>query len=80
MNIVAVSRRLGHSNIQTTLNTYTHLLKGSDHEILSVVETGKNTDNKTSKFDQLKELKKLYDDELLTDNEFETMKKELINS
>lgn len=80
VNIVAVSRRLGHSNIQTTLNTYTHLLKGNDHEILSVVETGKMTKNKTLKFDELKELKKLYDDGLLTDNEFETMKKELINS
>lgn len=36
-NIVAVSKRLGHSNIQTTLNRYTHLLDKSDDELLNII-------------------------------------------
>lgn len=38
VNIVSVSRRLGHSNIQTTLNTYTHLLRDKDTELLNVID------------------------------------------
>lgn len=38
-NIVAVSKRLGHSDIQTTLRTYTHLLKESDDKLLDILNT-----------------------------------------
>lgn len=38
-NIVAVSKRLGHSDIQTTLRTYTHLLQESDDEMLSILNS-----------------------------------------
>ncbi len=38
MDIVAVSRRLGHSNIEMTLNTYTHLLKKNDEKITYYLE------------------------------------------
>ena len=38
VNIVAVSRRLGPTSIQTTLDTYTHLLKESNDKLLEVLE------------------------------------------
>ncbi len=38
MDIVAVSRRLGHSNIEMTLNIYTHLLKKNDEKITYYLE------------------------------------------
>lgn len=38
INIVAVSKRLGHSNITTTLNTYTHLLLDTENTILDYIE------------------------------------------
>lgn len=38
VNIVAVSKRLGHNNIQTTLNTYTHLFKENNDKLLEVLE------------------------------------------
>lgn len=34
VNIVAVSKRLGHSDIQTTLSNYTHLLEETDNEMM----------------------------------------------
>jgi len=34
VNIVAVSKRLGHSNVETTLRTYTHLLERTDQEMM----------------------------------------------
>lgn len=37
-NIVAVSRYLGHSNVNQTLRTYTHLLEKSDDELVSNIE------------------------------------------
>lgn len=36
-NIVAVSKRLGHSDIDTTLRTYTHLLKKSEDELMDIL-------------------------------------------
>lgn len=43
VNIVAVSKRLGHANIETTLKTYAHLLKDTDKEMMSIIndETSK---------------------------------------
>ncbi len=40
-NIVAVSKRLGHSNIDTTLRTYTHLLQETENELMQKIEENK---------------------------------------
>ena len=54
MDIVAVSRRLGHSTINETLKTYSHLLQKNDDEIINLLENcsqnvvKNNTDNKKS--------------------------------
>lgn len=39
VNIVAVSKRLGHSTIEQTLKTYTHLLKDTDLELISTLNS-----------------------------------------
>lgn len=36
-NIVAVSKRLGHSSIQTTLKTYAHLLQETDSQMMDLI-------------------------------------------
>ncbi len=38
VNIVAVSKRLGHSDINQTLKTYTHLLKDTDDKMMDFIE------------------------------------------
>lgn len=38
MNIVAVSKRLGHSDINMTLKVYTHLLKKNNDEIINFLD------------------------------------------
>ena len=38
VNIVAVSKRLGHKDISITLNTYTHLLEKNNEEMLEKLE------------------------------------------
>ena len=38
VNIVAVSKRLGHFSIQTTLDTYTHLLHETNDKLLEVLD------------------------------------------
>lgn len=37
-NIVAVSKRLGHSSIDITLETYTHLLKDTENQLISILD------------------------------------------
>lgn len=37
VNIVAVSKRLGHSTIEQTLKTYTHLLSDTDDKMMEVI-------------------------------------------
>ena len=39
VNIVAVSKRLGHSNIEQTLKTYTHLLQQTDIQMMSTINS-----------------------------------------
>ena len=39
MDIVAVSRRLGHSTINETLRTYSHLLQKNDDEIINLLNS-----------------------------------------
>ena len=38
-NIVAISRRLGHSTINQTLRTYSHLMQKSDDEMMDIIGT-----------------------------------------
>lgn len=40
-NIVAVSKRLGHSSIAQTLKTYTHLLEKSNDKLMEIIENSK---------------------------------------
>lgn len=42
VNIVAVSKRLGHKDISTTLNTYTHLLESTDNGMMEKINSEKN--------------------------------------
>lgn len=37
INIVAVSKRLGHSSINTTLSTYTHLLENTENDLINLL-------------------------------------------
>ncbi|RGD73143.1 hypothetical protein DXC78_11720 [Faecalicoccus pleomorphus] len=37
-NIVAVSKRLGHENVEITLETYTHLIPKKEDEAMCIVE------------------------------------------
>jgi len=36
-NVVAVSRRLGHSDVNITLKVYTHILKESEEKLLAIL-------------------------------------------
>lgn len=38
VNIVAVSKRLGHSSINITLKTYAHLLKETEEELVNTID------------------------------------------
>ena len=42
VNIVAVSRRLGHKDIQTTLRVYAHLLESSDNDMIQKINLYKS--------------------------------------
>lgn len=41
-NIVAVSRRLGHSDVNMTLKVYTHLLEKTESDLMKIIENTKN--------------------------------------
>ena len=43
VNIVAVSKRLGHASITQTLETYTHLLKETDSEMMCKINDYKKS-------------------------------------
>lgn len=38
VNILLISKRLGHKNVSTTLNTYTHILKEMEWQLLEAIE------------------------------------------
>ena len=48
MNIVAVSKRLGHSDVSMTLKIYTHLLEKSDEEIMDFLEKSSHNSSQLS--------------------------------
>lgn len=39
MNIVAVSKRLGHSSVEITLNVYTHLIKDNKEQVIEYINS-----------------------------------------
>ncbi len=43
VNIVAVSKRLGHTNIEQTLRTYTHLLEFTDQNMMQKINDYRET-------------------------------------
>lgn len=43
--IVSVAKRLGHSSITQTLNTYSHLMKGDEEKLVSLLQTTKKVVN-----------------------------------
>lgn len=38
VNILLISKRLGHSNVSTTLNTYTHILEDMESQLIQALE------------------------------------------
>ncbi len=42
-NIVAVSKRLGHSSVKTTLTTYTHLMQDSNDSMMNLINNFKKS-------------------------------------
>lgn len=38
VDIVTVSKRLGHESIKMTLDTYSHLIKGSEDKLVDVLD------------------------------------------
>lgn len=42
VNIVAVSKRLGHKDVTTTLSVYTHLLESTDNDMISKIDAFKS--------------------------------------
>ena len=42
VNIVAVSKRLGHTSIEQTLKTYTHLLESTDNDMMAKINSMKH--------------------------------------
>ena len=46
VNIVAVSKRLGHSTIEQTLKTYTHLLQSTDEQMMATIAVARKSDKK----------------------------------
>lgn len=48
VNVVAVSKRLGHSSINQTLKTYTHLLESTNDEMMNKIEQFRATNCATN--------------------------------
>lgn len=48
VNIVAVSKRLGHASIEQTLKTYTHLLDTTDQNMIVKINTIRDTNSDTT--------------------------------
>lgn len=60
VNIVAVSKRLGHATIEQTLKTYTHLLEISDQQMMDTINSYKEG-NREGKIPQGEILEKVLD-------------------
>ena len=42
VNIIAVSKRLGHESVKMTLDTYAHLMDGNEDKLIDTLEKLKN--------------------------------------
>lgn len=42
VNIVAISKRLGHENVSTTLDTYSHLMEKGEKQVISMISDAYN--------------------------------------
>lgn len=78
-----VAKRLGDT-VATLHDTYAHWFKQADRAIIEVMD-GKATEMeksftapKTSKYDELKELKELLDLDIITSEEFQIKKREIL--
>jgi len=57
VNIVAVSKRLGHATIEQTLKTYTHLLSQTDQEMMFKINDYRSPDETKSETNEIKNQK-----------------------
>lgn len=70
-----IAKRLGDT-VETLHNTYAHWFKSADKGIIEMMNNTKTTDNKYS---ELKELKELLDMKIITQEDFDLKKKEILN-
>lgn len=78
-----IAQRLGDT-VETIRKTYAHLFKDADRKIIEFMNKDTSKDEtmpvqpKTSKYDELKELKELLDIGIITNEEFTAKKKQLL--
>lgn len=78
-----ISKRLGHT-VDMLHQTYAHQFKGRDRQIVEQIQNNANQPQthvkqaKITPYDELKQLKELYDIGILTDEEFTAKKKQLL--
>ena len=78
-----IAKRLGHT-VDMLHRTYAHQFKGRDRQIIEQIQNNTNQpqtpvkQSEITPYDELKQLKELYDMEILTDEEFAAKKKQLL--
>lgn len=80
-----IAKRLGDT-VETVLSTYAHQFKNADKKLSDFINkdvnkeqtTAQQAETKPNKYDELIELKKLLDMDVITEAEFETKKKQVL--
>jgi len=80
-----IAKRLGDT-VETVLSTYAHQFKNADKKLSDFINkdvnkeqtTAQQAETKPNKYDELIELKKLLDMDVITQNEFDLKKKEIL--
>lgn len=80
-----IAKRLGDT-VETVLSTYAHQFKNADKKLSDFINkdvnkeqtTAQQAETKPNKYDELIELKKLLDMDVITQDEFETKKKQVL--
>ena len=80
-----IAKRLGDT-VETVLSTYAHQFKNADKKLSDFINkdvnkeqtTAQQAETKPNKYDELIELKKLLDMDVITEAEFETKKKQIL--
>lgn len=77
-----IAKRLGDT-VNTVLSTYAHWFKAGDKKLVEMIDNTTNTEKpqkqaKNMDFSQLRELKQMLDDGILTNDEFTLMKKHVL--